>query len=163
MRARTNKYFFTFITLLTLHLTFLADAGIVRTANCFWVELLVEIEAKSIIKVAIWRIVIFSLFISRSVWETQLSCSLFALFLWCYPFTSGSACNYDVLAWIGIFELLTKMIFWCDLIFAYSWCLLIIVIVLPASVVVVSTMGVIVSTLGVVVDGATLLVEVDGS
>ena len=41
--------------------------------------------------------------------------------------------------------------------------MLIIVIVLPASVVVVSTMGVVVSTLGVVVDGATLLVEVDGS
>ena len=37
-------------------------------------------------------------------------------------------------------------------------------IVLPSSVVVVvSTMGVVVSTLGVVVDGATLLVEVDGS
>jgi len=33
----------------------------------------------------------------------------------------------------------------------------------PASVVVVSTMGVVVSMLGVVVDGATLLVEVDGS
>ena len=41
------------------------------------------------------------------------------------------------------------MIFLCDLIFAYSLFLLIIVIVLPASL--------------VDVDGATLLVEVDGS
>ena len=66
-----------------------------RTARSLWVPIVVKPELCSI-KVAIRRVFWYIFLCSLSVWETQLSCSLFAFCLWVDPSTRVSTGNFGV-------------------------------------------------------------------